>query len=241
MQVAVVSDIHANLPALEAVLGVIGDSYDGIWVLGDTVGYGAEPDAVVGRLRDAGAVAVRGNHDHVAAGGEGSEWFNAAAREAVTWTARTISTSTRQWLAGLPETRHEASYLLVHGSPRDPLWEYIDGPDVARAILAASDTQRALHGHTHVPGAFVGSDRRVAVVEGRDRQVLALDERRVLACPGSVGQPRDGDPRASFLSVDLDRAIITWRRVAYDVAAAAARIRAAGLPDRLAARLSLGV
>jgi diadenosine tetraphosphatase ApaH/serine/threonine PP2A family protein phosphatase len=241
VRVAVVSDIHANLPALEAILGAVGDAHDGLWVLGDTVGYGAEPDAVVTRLREAGAVAVRGNHDHVAAGGEGADWFNPTARHAIAWTARTISPTTRDWLAQLPLTRKEDGYSLVHGSPRDPLWEYVDGPDVARGVLAEVTVERTLYGHTHVPRAYLGVGDEVAVIDGRDGLVLELDERRLLANPGSVGQPRDGDPRASFLWLDLGRAIITWTRVVYDIATAAARIRAAGLPDRLAARLSLGV
>jgi diadenosine tetraphosphatase ApaH/serine/threonine PP2A family protein phosphatase len=234
------SDVHANLPALEAVLRAVGDDHDAVWVLGDTVGYGAEPDAVVSRLRAAGAVAVRGNHDHVAGGGEGADWFNPTARTAITWTARTITSTTRTWLAALPETRTEGGCMLVHGSPRDPLWEYIDGAPVAGAVLAESDGTRVLFGHTHVPRAFVGGEGGVSVVDGRDRGILELGGRAVLANPGSVGQPRDGDPRASFLSLDLDRALITWRRVTYDIATAAAGIRAAGLPERLAARLSLG-
>jgi diadenosine tetraphosphatase ApaH/serine/threonine PP2A family protein phosphatase len=241
MRIAIVSDVHSNLPALETVLSTIGDEIEGIWALGDSVGYGAEPDAVVDRLRAVGAIAIRGNHDHVASGHEGADWFNDAARRAIEWTARTMSAPNRDWLAALPLSRQEHGWQLVHGSPRDPLWEYILGADTAAEVMAAMSEPRVAFGHTHVPMAFVADDGRIHAIPGRDGSVLDLDDRPVLVNPGSVGQPRDGDPRASYMTLDTTAGRVTWHRVTYDIAAAAARIRAAGLPDRLAARLSFGV
>jgi diadenosine tetraphosphatase ApaH/serine/threonine PP2A family protein phosphatase len=241
MRIAVVSDVHSNLPALEAVLAAMGDDVDELWALGDIVGYGAEPDAVIDRLRGAGVVAVRGNHDHVAAGHGGADWFNEIARYAVEWTARTLSIQSRDWLATLPTTRQAGGWQLVHGSPRDPLWEYIEGADVAAEVMPAMSEPRVAFGHTHVPVAFVADDGRIHELPARDGSSLELDDRPLLLNPGSVGQPRDGDPRASYMIIDVEAARVTWQRVVYDVATAARRIRAAGLPDRLAARLSFGV
>ncbi len=240
MRIAVVSDIHSNLPALEAVLGAVGDTVDRLWVLGDIVGYGAEPDSVVERLRASEAVAVRGNHDHVAAGNEGADWFNAIARSAVEWTARVISPVTRTWLAELPIRREESGFTLVHGSPRDPLWEYVTDRVVAGEAMAAMTTARGLFGHTHLPRAFVADDGGMREIVADDGSALELGGQRALLNPGSVGQPRDGDPRAAYLIMDTDDDRATWHRVAYDVALAARRIRAAGLPDRLASRLAMG-
>jgi diadenosine tetraphosphatase ApaH/serine/threonine PP2A family protein phosphatase len=240
MRIAVVSDIHANLPALEAVLDAIDGAYDRLWVTGDIVGYGAEPDAVVERLRALDAIAVRGNHDHVAAGNGGAEWFNAAARAAVEWTAATIVDETRSWLTGLPLTRDQDGWQLVHGSPRDPLWEYIDDLTVAGAAVIAMTMQRCVFGHTHVPVALIAEHGHVAVLPVGDGTSLPLDERRTLLNPGSVGQPRDGDPRASYMVIDAVASRATWHRVPYDIETAASRIRAAGLPDGLASRLVVG-
>ena len=242
MRVVVLSDIHANLPALDAVLGAIG-RVDAVWHLGDVVGYGAEPDAVVERLRDIGAVGVRGNHDAAALGGREIEWFNPEARTAMDWTRRAIGPPTRAWLAALPPTRVEGDVLLVHGSPRDPTWEYVTGPVVARENLprlAEHGARLGLHGHTHVPMAFVAAGEGVDSLAPADGTVLALAGRSALLNPGSVGQPRDGLPTASWMVLDLAADEASWHRVRYDVAAAAGRNRAAGLPERLAARLAHG-
>jgi diadenosine tetraphosphatase ApaH/serine/threonine PP2A family protein phosphatase len=243
MRVAVVSDIHANLPALDAVLGAIG-SVDAIWQLGDVVGYGAEPDAVVDRLRVTGVTGVRGNHDAAALGGREIEWFNPEARAAMEWTRNTIAASTRAWLAELPERRTEGDALLVHASPRDPTWEYVTSVPIARANLAhlhELDARLGLHGHTHVPVAFVATAKGVETIMPADGASLDLAGRSALLNPGSVGQPRDGLPTASWLVLETDADRATWHRVGYDVAAAARRIRAAGLPERLAARLAHGL
>jgi diadenosine tetraphosphatase ApaH/serine/threonine PP2A family protein phosphatase len=243
MRIAVLSDIHANLVALEAVLAAVG-TIDAVWQLGDVVGYGPEPDAVVARLGDIGARGVRGNHDAAALGGPEIDWFNPDARAAVEWTRDRIGGPTRSWLGALPLTLADGDRYLVHGSPRDPIWEYVTNSAVARANLASLAERGAtvgLHGHTHVPIAFRDDDGRVEVIAPADGSVLRLDSRRVLLNPGSVGQPRDGDPGSSWLELDTAASTVTWHRVSYDVPAVQAAVLAAGLPRRLADRLALGL
>ena len=214
---------------------------DAVWHLGDVVGYGPDPDGVVARLADIGAVGVRGNHDAAALGGTEISWFNPEARAAVEWTRNTISPSTRDWLGGLPDRLVVDDMTLVHGSPRDPIREYIVSDEAAVANIGALTTTHGLHGHTHVPIAFTQDPvGPLAIVEPRDGASLDLAGHRVLANPGSVGQPRDGDPAASYLVLDPDAATITWHRVAYDIGAVQAAMRAVGLPARLADRLSFG-
>jgi diadenosine tetraphosphatase ApaH/serine/threonine PP2A family protein phosphatase len=240
MRVAVISDIHSNIVALDAVLAAAGP-VDAIWQLGDIVGYGPEPDAVIARLREVGAVGVRGNHDAAACGGSEIEWFNPEARRAMEWTRERISRTSLEWLKGLPEQTAMQDIGLVHGSPREPLWEYVTSVPVARANLAAMEHRLALHGHTHIPVAFVDDDGRVAAVGPLDGSELELRGRRALLNPGSVGQPRDGDPRAAFGILDPASDRMTWHRVAYDIEAVQARMRKVGLPPSLAARLSFGL
>ncbi len=239
MRIAVLSDIHANLPALEAVLAALGP-VDAVWHLGDVVGYGPHPDEVVARLRDVGAVGVRGNHDLAALGGLEVEWFNPAARAAIEWTARRIGHQAREWLGALPERLAIDDLTLVHGSPQDPTWEYITTTPGARANMAAFVTPYCLHGHTHVPAVWREDDGRLEGISPSDGSELPLDERRLLFNPGSVGQPRDGDPRASALVLDTDARLVTWRRVEYPITSTQADIRAAGLPRWLADRLAFG-
>ena len=241
MRVAVLSDIHANLVALDAVLRDAG-SVDAIWHLGDVVGYGPEPDAVVERLTAAGAVGVTGNHDRAAAGGREIDWFNPDAKAAMQWTRGRISDTTAAWLGALPERRTEGETLSVHGSPRDPIWEYVTSAAVARASLDTMTTPLGLHGHTHIPMAWVDRGERVEAVAPRPGSTIHLGDgkERVLLNPGSVGQPRDGDPRASWLLLELDSWRATWRRTEYPVDEAADAIRAAGLPKQLADRLYYG-
>jgi diadenosine tetraphosphatase ApaH/serine/threonine PP2A family protein phosphatase len=213
---------------------------DAIWHLGDIVGYGPEPDAVVERLTELGAIGVRGNHDAAAAGGSEIDWFNADARAAMEWTRTAISDTTRAWLAALPLRRLEADFTLVHGSPRDPIWEYVTSPALARAALSAISTGHGLHGHTHVPIAFTMVDGRMRTLAPRAGNTVVLGEGRTFLNPGSVGQPRDGDPRASCLVLDTDAGTVTWERAKYDIDSVAAAMRAAGLPQRLADRLRVG-
>jgi diadenosine tetraphosphatase ApaH/serine/threonine PP2A family protein phosphatase len=239
MRIAVLSDIHANLPALDAVLADAGE-VDAVWHLGDVVGYGPEPDAVVARLRSIGAEGVRGNHDAAACGGSEIDWFNPDARRAMEWTRAAISPETVEWLAALPERRLLEGVDLVHGSPREPIWEYITTSGVALANLALLEAPLGLHGHTHIPVAWIEDGGRVELVRAAREASLELGRRRALVNPGSVGQPRDGDARASYAILDPTAGTVHWRRVAYDIESVQASMRDAGLPASLSARLAIG-
>ena len=240
MRVAVVSDIHANLVALDAVLAAAG-AIDAVWHLGDVVGYGPDPDGVIERLVGIGAIGVAGNHDLAALGGREIDWFNPDAKAAMEWTRARIGDATRAWLGALPTTRVEAGITLVHGSPRDPVWEYVTSVPVARANLAVLETPVGLHGHTHLPMAWADRDGRIDAIAPGPGSSFRLEGGRVLLNPGSVGQPRDGDPRAAWLEIDTDAGLASWRRVAYDVAAVSRAMLDAGLPARLADRLAAGL
>lgn len=240
MRVAVLSDIHSNLVALDAVLAEL-PPVDEVWHLGDVVGYGPHPDEVVGRLRELGAIGVRGNHDAAALGAIDTDSFNVDARRAAEWTGATISAATRDWLGSLPEILERDGWLLVHGSPRDPTWEYVTSTPVARASLAAMPTRAGLHGHTHLPIAYVEEDGRVDTMSPGSGSTLTLGGRRALLNPGSVGQPRDGIPTSGWMILDTSEGVATWRRTAYDITAVQAAMVLAGLPDRLVARLAYGL
>jgi predicted phosphodiesterase len=243
MRVAVLSDIHANIRALDAILGKAG-KVDAVWHLGDVVGYGPDPDAVVDRLRELKARGVRGNHDLAATGDEVIRDFNADARAAMEWTRRTISPATLDWLAALPPGLTIDDWSLVHASPRDPTWEYILTEAAAAANLAVLPTARGLFGHTHMPIAYIvrdGSAADIGTLTPDPGTTIALDGRRALVNPGSVGQPRDGDPRASGLVLDVGKQSATWIRAEYDIAATQAAMRAVGLPSRGISRLALGI
>jgi predicted phosphodiesterase len=240
MRICVLSDIHANLPALEAVLDAV-KPYDTIWQLGDICGYGPQPDEVVALLKSHGATGVRGNHDSAAIGALDTDAFNDDARYAVEWTADRISAQTRDWLAALPLKTEDSPFTLVHGSPRDPTWEYVYTAGVAKANLALFDTAHCLVGHTHVPLVFRQRGGKVDGVHVKGDMTYALGTERLVINPGSVGQPRDGDPRASALLIDTDAKTLDWHRVAYPIAQVQALMEQAGLPRRLSSRLQFGL
>lgn len=240
MRIAVLSDIHGNLPALEAVLDAL-KPYDALWQLGDIVGYGPQPDEVVARLKAENATGVRGNHDSAAIGALDTDAFNDDARAAVEWTADRISSATREWLATLALQSVDEPFTLVHGSPRDPTWEYVYTAGVARANLPLFATRHCLVGHTHVPLVFRQRSGKVEGVHVRGDMTYALSDERLVINPGSVGQPRDGDPRASALLLDTDAATIEWHRVAYPIRQVQDLMEQAGLPRRLSARLQFGL
>jgi diadenosine tetraphosphatase ApaH/serine/threonine PP2A family protein phosphatase len=243
MRYLVLSDVHANLEALAATLAAAGD-YDHALVLGDLVGYGANPDDVIDRIRALpSATLIRGNHDKVATGLETVESFNHLARHAIQWTASTLSPDRRAWLAALPPgpTAIDEVVEICHGAPFDEDAYIFDELDVRRAFKAMQ-RPLCLFGHTHVPAAFRFDTSLQPIGPPRgDRFRLTLDdEATYLVNCGAVGQPRDGDPRAAFGLLDTDARTLTIVRVPYDVATAQAKIIAAGLPEVLAQRLAVG-
>jgi predicted phosphodiesterase len=245
MRVLVLSDIHANLAALEAVLENAGkDRYDTVWCLGDTIGYGPEPDACVNRIQLLGAKTVVGNHDWAVLGHMDLDDFNPEARQAIEWTREHLSDENLIWLSRLPsEPIVEGEFTLTHGSPRDPVWEYILYPSTARPNFDHFTTPFCLVGHTHVPALFVWQEGDWLVrllAPGAGRRIALRDGWRIILNPGSVGQPRDSDPRAAYAILDTDEATWEVRRVAYPIEVTQAHMRAAGLPERLINRLAFG-
>jgi diadenosine tetraphosphatase ApaH/serine/threonine PP2A family protein phosphatase len=244
MRYLVLTDLHANLQALEAVLAdarAIG--YDKTLVLGDLVGYGADPAAVIERTRALAPDAIiRGNHDKVAAGLEPAALFNDVARQSIEWTSSVLSAEQIEYLAALPKGPHRVNDALeiCHGTPFDEDYYVFDAGDAARAMRAAS-APMCLFGHTHVPVVFASGMRpEPGRPDLEDDEIELPAEGATLINVGSVGQPRDGDPRAAYGLLDLDRRTIRLRRVGYDVKGAQARILELGLPPWLAARLERG-
>ncbi len=243
MRTAIVSDVHANLPALTAVLqhAEAAGGLDAVWATGDLVGYGAEPEDVLAALTPRRLVAVAGNHDLAACGAIGVEAFNSAAAAAALWTRARLDVYQREFLAALPRTRVEGVFTLAHGSIRDPVWEYLLSAEQALVQFELQTTPYSIVGHSHLP--FVFEEEPGGVPRARradDGARIGLAAGRIIANPGSVGQPRDGDPRASYVLYDDRAAALTWHRVEYDIAAAQRKIIAAGLPAWLAQRLALG-
>lgn len=240
MRLAVLSDIHANLAALEAVRADL-PAVDEVWALGDIVGYGPRPNEVIAALQELGARSVLGNHDGAAIGTVDPGDFNPDARAAVTWTGEVLDDNARAYLAALPEVRRDGELTAVHGSPRDPIWEYIVSAAVAAANLESFDTRICLFGHTHLPIVFRATDGGVMAAEpGLPGEPVPVGEGRLLINPGSVGQPRDGNPLAAYLILDLEAGTAEFRRVPYDIEATQRQILDLGLPPRLAERLGYG-
>jgi diadenosine tetraphosphatase ApaH/serine/threonine PP2A family protein phosphatase len=240
VRVGIISDLHSNLAALDAVLAHMG-SVDAVWCLGDVVGYGPDPNECIARLRERGVRCIAGNHDWAAVGRVGTEEFNRDAAAAIQWTARQLTPEARAWLAALEPLHVEDDVTLAHGSPYDPIWEYVLSEPVAARAFRYFATALCLVGHTHIPCSFVEeTPGRVVGTYRGEGAVLALEGRRALANPGSVGQPRDGDPRAAYLLFDRAAGRLTWRRTSYPVAVTQAKMARAGLPPRLASRLAFG-
>lgn len=246
MRYLVISDIHANLEAFEAVVAAASPlGWDRVLVLGDLVGYGADPNAVIDRVRAMAPHAViRGNHDKVGSGVESADGFNAVARSAIHWTLDALTDENRAWLAALPAGPVQVDEVIeiCHGTPFDEDAYVFDDLDALRA-LHASKRQLCLFGHTHVQVGYSLANSQFAVETASDVRPLevALDgQARYLLNPGSVGQPRDGDPRAGFALVDTEQQRATIHRIPYAVAQAQARILEAGLPEILAERLGVG-
>jgi predicted phosphodiesterase len=242
MKVAVISDVHGNRHALEAVLGdVTREKVNATWCLGDLVGSGADPNDCVTMVLSACDITLAGNHDLAVTGEISLEEFSRGAAIAARWTQDVLKPENLEALKQLEPTGHAKGFGLFHASPRDPVWEYVLSSLLAELCLDRADDDVSLIGHSHVALAFVKHEGELATGESRrNNDVVSLVEGQWLLNPGSVGQPRDGDPRAAWLLLDIDQQTATWRRVAYDVAGAQSAIRAARLPESLAERLEYG-
>jgi len=242
MRVAVISDVHGNRPALEAVLEDVHRSApDEIWCLGDTVGYGAAPNRCCELVSEHTNLTLVGNHDLVVTGGLDADDFNDDARAAALWTRDVLEPRWRDWLASLEPQDGRDGVALFHASARNPVWEYVLSAEAAAASLEAVSTPLVLVGHSHVAlsiGMHDGAVDGGLAPAGSERDLATA---RWLLNPGSVGQPRDGDARAAWLLLDLERKFASFRRVTYPVERAQAEIRAAGLPPSLADRLAAGI
>ena len=239
MRTLILSDIHSNPVALRAVLddASAGGGFQQTWCLGDIVGYGPEPVACVDQLRALNASAILGNHDAGAIGTIGLERFNDLAASACRWTTGQLTAEARGFLESLPLTITEAPFTLVHGAPRAPLWEYLLSAPQAEAAWQAVSTSAVLVGHSHLP---FFCQEGAAPQRANDATVIPITDGRLVINPGSVGQPRDGDPRAAYAVYDDGEGIVEMRRVGYDVAATQLRMRELRLPEPLIARLARG-
>jgi diadenosine tetraphosphatase ApaH/serine/threonine PP2A family protein phosphatase len=246
LRAAVLSDIHANRQALEAVLAAIDDAgVDQVWCLGDMVGYGADPNACTAIVRERCSTVLVGNHDLALLGSLDISTFSEVAAVAVEWTRGEAREETLDFLASLEPTASQAGIGLSHASPRDPVWEYVLATDQAEAGLDAQEERVGLIGHSHIALFFVRAENggrrgHTQGAQATDGAEIEIAEGEWLLNPGSVGQPRDGDPRAAWLELDTERWLAHYHRVPYDIEAAAAAIRVAGLPDVLAERLEVG-
>jgi predicted phosphodiesterase len=244
MRTLIISDIHANLTALSAVLENA-KPFDRVWCLGDVVGYGPDPNACIERLRELpGLKCVKGNHDAAILGEIDKKAFNYEARTSLEWLDSRLKPVNRRWLETLEDRWTFENFTLVHGSPRNPVWEYIMDLSAARQNMSEFDTQICLVGHTHIPCVFqmdedqdVNSTRLYTMAPETSFRLT----RKAIVNPGSVGQPRDHDPRGSYLIFDSSAGVWTYHRVAYDFGKVQERIHAAGLPPRHGARLASGL
>ncbi len=241
MRTLVISDIHANLTALEAVLADAG-TYDSAWCLGDLVGYGPDPNPCVERIRALPNLqCIIGNHDAAAVGLIDVDAFNPEARQTVLWTQEALSPANREYLRQLPERVKLEFITLVHGSPYRPIWEYLLDTRTATFSFEFFETPYCFVGHTHLPVLYYLPDDRstaqLIVPEHISQMTLAP---RAIINPGSVGQPRDRDPRAAYAILDLTDYTWEWHRVEYNIQEVQERMRSASLPERHISRLSAG-
>jgi predicted phosphodiesterase len=243
VRIAVISDIHANLRALERVLQSISEAgIETVWSLGDTVGYGPRPNECCVVVEDRAELCLAGNHDLLALGKAVLENdFNPDAAAAGYWTRSVLDERSRRFLGRLEPQAAMAGVELFHGSARDPVWEYVLSGEAALATLELTDSPLVLVGHSHVPLAISLADATLSGGHAPEGTEAELERGRWLLNPGSVGQPRDGDPRGAWLELDTAQGRAAFRREAYDVEATQAEILDAGLPHSLAARLSQGM
>jgi predicted phosphodiesterase len=241
MRVLVISDIHANLTALDAVLEAAG-FFDAVWCLGDIVGYGPDPNECIERIQELPEIqCIAGNHDRASASGIELDAFNPEARQALEWTRSRLTEASSQFLLQLPETLQLDPYTLAHGSPRRPLWEYLLDSTRAQGSFSAFSTRYCLVGHSHVAMAFVMNDHNRCITHlPSHSSMISLGFHRMILNPGSVGQPRDQDPRAAYSLLDTDSLEWEWHRIEYDVEKVQARMQGFNLAPRLILRLAEG-
>jgi predicted phosphodiesterase len=240
----IVSDIHANWEALQAVLDSCAGDYDDILCCGDLIGYGADPNPVIDWARNHVRVIVRGNHDKASVGLEDLEWFNPIAKAAAMWTQRELTPENADFIRLLPKGPIAVEgFHVLHGSPLDED-EYVVGASDALQALSYVEARLSFFGHTHLQGGFAFRDSTLRILSKPDaleRVDMTLQPDTIyMVNPGSVGQPRDGDPRSAFVLYDSGNNRLTYRRLRYDVQTAQTKIRNAGLPTVLAERLLLG-
>jgi diadenosine tetraphosphatase ApaH/serine/threonine PP2A family protein phosphatase len=242
MRILVISDIHSNYTALEAVLKEVGEA-DETWCLGDLVGYGPDPNMVVEQIRSLPRLTcILGNHDVAIIGRMAVAAFNGDARRSLTWTSNVLTADNMDFLRSLPHTAFvRGDVTLAHGSPRDPVWEYVLNTLSARLNFEHFATPYCFVGHSHIQSIFQLDEKndRVSMALAKAGQVQRLTPRAIIN-PGSVGQPRDRDSRAAYAVYDSDSGTWEPRRVAYDIAAVQERVRRAGLPEKHAVRLAEG-
>ena len=243
MRALILSDIHSNLEALTALLddALSRGGFDSIWCLGDLVGYGPDPGPCLELLRGYDLLAVAGNHDHAAVGKVDIQYFNSAAKEAIQWTSDQLTAAEAEYLAGLPTVTIAEPFTLVHGSLRSHLEEYLLNRESALATLELLGTRFCLVGHSHVPFLCRESQGSPQFLQFAEGEVLPLGEDRMIINPGSVGQPRDRDPRPSYAVYDSRQETIQRLRVTYTINRTQEKMQEANLPRYLIDRLSNGV
>ncbi len=244
MQNAIIADIHANLAAFTAVLDDIKrrEEVEEVWCLGDVVGYGPDPHQCIELLRQCNHVCIAGNHDWAAIGKINTSEFNPDAAVACRWTAQQLTPEDVEYLENLPLVIQKEDFTLVHGSPREPIWEYLISTSLAKENFAHFKSQFCLVGHSHVPLVFRHSETGTCSFSQFLTNVgLVLGKSRLIINPGGVGQPRDGDPRASYAIYDSETRLVKLHRVTYDIGDTQVRMVKHNLPVRLVARLSYGV
>ena len=244
MRYAVIADVHANLDAFSAVMddikvrGGVGN----IWCLGDIVGYGPDPHQCIELLRQHSHICVAGNHDLAAIGKIDAAYFNPDATVACQWTTQQLSPEDIDYLSSLPLVSEKNDFTIVHGSPREPVWEYLISVSIAKQNFDCFKSRFCLVGHSHTPLVFkLGEDGTYYSSQFSPEVGLVLGRGRFIINPGGVGQPRDGDPRASYAIYDDETNVARLYRVPYDIKATQAKMLKQGLPVRLANRLSYGL
>ena len=243
MRILVISDIHANFTAFEAVLAHCDGEWDFVWCLGDVVGYGPDPNECVDRLKDLPQLCLAGNHDWAALNRLDVRTFNPDARRAVEWTQATLTDENTRWLEALPVTFVIGEFTLVHASPREPIWEYILEPSIAALNFPHFETPYCFVGHTHQPVIYTVSDESGDAASALPlyNEPRKLNGQRQIINPGSIGQPRDQNPDAAYGLLDMTTGVFEHRRIPYNIKAVQRRMLDFNMPDRLITRLEHGL